>query len=65
LEKKATRCHNPVAGIFYNKTAPVAKLLVSVDNLKESSSFSIFRTGAVVNALFSALKTFCCFIPQV
>jgi len=65
LEKKATGCYNPVVGIFCDKTASVAKLLASVDNLKESSSFGIFRTGAVVKALFSALKVSCCSMPQV
>jgi len=63
LEKKATGCHNLVVGIFCDKTAPVAKSLASVDNLKGSSSFGIFRTGAVVKTFFSASKAFCCSIP--
>ena len=43
---------------FCDKTAPVAKSLASVDNLKRSSSFGILRTGAVVKAFFSASKAF-------
>ena len=50
---------------FYDKTAPVAKSLASVDNLKGSLSFGILRTGAVVKAFFSTLKALCCFLPQV
>ena len=41
---------------FCNKTAPVAKSLASVNNLKGSSSFGILRTGAVVKA-FQRLKS--------
>jgi len=63
LEKKATGCHNPVVGIFCDKTASVAKSLASVDSMKGSSLFSIFRTGAVIKAFFSILKAFCCSIP--
>jgi len=50
---------------FCDKTAPVAKSLVLVDNLKGSLSFGIFRTGAVVKAFFSASKALCCSLPQV
>jgi len=50
---------------FCDKTAPIAKSLASVDNLKGSLSFGIFRTGAVVKAFFSASKAFCYSTPQV
>jgi len=50
---------------FCDKTAPVAKSLALVDNLKGSSSFGILRTGAVVKAFFSASKALYCFLPQV
>jgi len=50
---------------FCDKTAPVTKLLASVDNLKGSLSFGILRTGAVVKAFFSTSKAFCYSIPQV
>jgi len=60
LEKKATGCHRLVCMSFCDKTAPVAKLLASVDNLKGSLSFGILRTGAVVKAFFSISKAFCC-----
>ena len=49
---------------FCDKTAPVAKSLASVDNLKGSSLFGILRTGAMVKAFFSASKAFCCSTPQ-
>jgi len=50
---------------FCDKTAPVAKSLASIDNLKGSLSFGILRTGAVVKAFFSISKVFCCSLPQV
>ena len=50
---------------FCDKTAPVAKLLTSVDNLKGSSSFGILRTEAIVKAFFSISKALCCSLPQV
>jgi len=49
---------------FCDKTTPVAKSLVSVDNLKGSLSFGILRIGAVVKAFFSTSKAFYCSIPQ-
>jgi len=49
---------------FYDKTVPIAKSLVSVDNLKRSSSFGILRIRAVIKAFFSASKGFCCSTPQ-
>jgi len=49
---------------FCDKTAPVAKSLVSVDNLKGSSSFGILRTGAVVKAFFSASKALLLLAPS-
>ena len=49
---------------FYDKTAPIAKSLASVDNLKGSLSFGILRTGAMVKAFFSISKAFCCSMPQ-
>ena len=64
LEKKATGCHRLVCISFCNKTAPVAKSLALVDNLKRSSSFGILRTRAIVKAFFSASKAFCCSTPQ-
>jgi len=64
LEKKATGCHRLVCMSFCDKTAPVAKSLALVDNLKGSLSFGILRTGAMVKAFFSASKAFCCSMPQ-
>jgi len=65
LEKKTTGCHNLVASTICDKTAPVAKSLVFIDNLKESSLLGIFRTRAVVKTLFSISKAFCYSISQV
>jgi len=65
LEKKATGYYRLVYMSFCDKTAPVAKSLASVDNLKGSSLFGIFRTGAIVKAFFSVSKAFCCSLPQV
>jgi len=50
---------------FCDKTAPVAKSLALVDNLKGSSLFGILRTEAMVKAFFSASKAFCCSMLQV
>jgi len=49
---------------FCEKTAPVAKLLASVDNLKGFSLFGILRIRAMVKAFFSASKAFCCSTSQ-
>ena len=65
MEKKATGCHRLVCMSFWDKTAPVVKSLVLVDNLKRSLSFGILRTGAMVKAFFSISKAFCCSIPKV
>jgi len=64
LEKKATGCHNPVVGIFCDKTALVAKSLAFVDNLKGSLSFGIFRTGAVVKPFLAPQKHFVALYPN-
>ena len=65
LEKKATRYYRLVCIFFYDKTAPVAKSLALVDNLKRSSLFGILRTKAIVKTFFSASKVFCCSLFQV
>ena len=64
LLQVATGCHRLVCMSFCDKTAPVAKLLASVNNLKGSSSFGILRIGAMVKAFFSASKAFCYSTPQ-
>ena len=48
MEKNTTGCHRLVCIFFCDKIAPVAKSLALVDNLKESSLFSILRIGAMV-----------------
>jgi len=50
---------------FCDKTAPVAKLLTSVDNLEGSLLFGILRTGAIVKAFFSISKALYCSLLQV
>jgi len=49
---------------FCDKTAPIAKSLALVDNLKGSLSFGILRTKAMVKVFFSTSKAFCYSIPQ-
>jgi hypothetical protein len=59
LDKKATRCHFPLLGDCWDKTAPVAKSELSASIRKGRELSGEANIGVEVTADFSELKADC------